>query len=208
MSLSRRQLLRVGATLPVLTVAACQMPGSGPPPREFRLTPKTTFPEDLPHADWALVVDRPQIEPSIDTTRIARMAGVEIQYYADATWVDRPAPMIEPLIIQSFRNSGAIEVVADRRSDVRPDFLLQTTIVAFQSQKGDSGTDARVVMSASLMAMPKRKVVGTTEIGRSVVAQAANLEAIAAAFDDALGKVLKRLVEWTLRTGNEAHGVG
>lgn len=206
MSLSRRQLLRVGAALPVLTVASCQLPGSGPPPREFRLTPKTTFPEDLPKADWALVVDRPQIEPSIDTTRIARMAGVEIQYYADATWVDRPAPMIEPLIIQSFRNSGAIEVVADRRSDVRPDFLLQTTIVAFQAQQGDSGTEARVVMGASLMAMPKREVVGTTEIGRSVTAQAANLEAIAGAFDDALGKVLKRIVEWTLRTGNEARG--
>lgn len=206
MSLSRRQLLRVGATLPVLTVASCQLPGSGPPPREFRVTPKTTFPEDLPKADWALVVDRPQIEPSIDTTRIARTSGVEIEYYADATWVDRPAPMIEPLIIQSFRNSGAIEVVADRRSDVRPDFLLQTTIVAFQAQEGASGTDARVVMSASLMEMPKRKVVGTTQIGRTVAAQAASVEAIAAAFDDALGKVLKRLVEWTLRTGNEARG--
>jgi cholesterol transport system auxiliary component len=204
-TLFRRQLLRAGVALPLLTVASCQLPGSGPPPREFRVTPKTTFDENLPQVDWALVVDRPDSDPSFNTMRIARISGVEVQYYADATWVDRPPAMIEPMIIQSFRNSGAIKVVAGRRSDVRPDFMLQTTITAFQSEPTESGPpEARVVISASLMAMPKRQVVGTTEIGRSVPAQAATLDAIAAAFDDALGKVLRRLVEWTLVTGQEA----
>jgi cholesterol transport system auxiliary component len=203
-TLFRRQLLRAGVALP-LTLASCQLPGAGPPPREFRVTPKTTFDENLPRVDWALVVDRPDTDPSFDTRRIARTSGVEVEYYADATWVDRPPAMIEPMIIQSFRNSGAIEVVAGRRSDVRPDFMLQTTITAFQSQPSESGPfEARVVISASLMAMPRRRVVGTTEIGRSVPAVAATLDATAAAFDDALGKVLKRLVEWTLVTGQEA----
>lgn len=207
MPLARRRLLRGGAALAALALASCQLPGSGPPPREFRVTPKTTFDENLPQVDWALIVDRPSSDPSFDTTRIARTSGVEVEYYANASWVDRPPAMIEPMIIQSFRNSGAIKVVAGRRSDVRPDFMLQTTITAFQSQSADSGPpEARVVISADLMAMPRRRVVGTTEIGRSVTAQAATLDAIAAAFDDALGKVLKRLVEWTLVTGEEAHG--
>jgi ABC-type uncharacterized transport system auxiliary subunit len=52
--------------------------------------------------------------------------------------------------------------------------------------------------------MTKRELAGTTEIGRSVPAEAQDLPAIAAAFDDALGKVLKRLVEWTLLTGQGA----
>jgi cholesterol transport system auxiliary component len=204
-ALTRRRLLRRSAALPLLALAACRLPGSGPPPREFRVTPKTTF-GDLPHVDWSLVVDRPGSDPSFDTTRIARTEGVEVQYYADASWVDRPPAMIEPMIIQSFRNSGAIEVVAGRRSDVRPDFMLQTTITAFQAQPTGSGgpPEARVVIQASLMAMPKRVVVGTTEIGRSVAAQEATLDSIALAFDDALGKVLKRLVEWTLLTGQAA----
>jgi cholesterol transport system auxiliary component len=206
MTLSRRRLLRIGAALPLLTVASCQLPGSGPAPREFRVTPKTTFDESLPHVDWALVVDRPNSDPSFDTTRMARTTGVEVEYYADANWVDRPPAMIEPMIIQSFRNSGAIEVVAGRRADVRPDFMLQTTITAFQAQHAAAGgpPEARVVISASLMAMPRRQVVGTTEIGRSVTAQEATLDSIALAFDDALGKVLKRLVEWTLVTGQAA----
>ena len=205
MRMRRRQLLCVGASLPALLGAGCQLPGSGPPPREFRVTQKSTFPEDLPKVDWVLVVERPSTDPSVDTPRIARTSGVEIQYYAGATWVDRPAVMIEPLIIQSFRSSGAIGVVADRRADVRPDFVLQTSITAFEAIEAASGPpDVRAEMSANLIQMSRRQVVGTAEIGHTVTASANNLESIAIAFDEALGHVLKRLVEWTLRSGEAA----
>jgi cholesterol transport system auxiliary component len=205
MRVSRRKLLGVGLTAPALSVAACQLPGSGPPPREFRVTQKSTFSEELPKVDWSLMVERPNALRSIDTPRIARTRGVEIEHYAGATWVDRPPVMIEPLIIQSFRSSEAIDVVVDRRASIRPDFLLQTDLAAFEAMETASGPpDVRVAMSATLIRMPRREVVGTTHIARTVTAQATSLEAIALAFDDALGKVLKQLVEWTLRTGEAA----
>ncbi|MEZ5863954.1 MAG: ABC-type transport auxiliary lipoprotein family protein [Geminicoccaceae bacterium] len=200
----RRGLILMGTMLPVLALGACELPGQSPPPRQFRVTPKTTF-DELPHVNWALAVDRPTIDRSIDTTRIARINGVEVEFYADAAWVDRPPPMIQPMIIQSFRNSGAIAVVTDRRSEVRPDFMLQTDIIAFQAHLAESGPpEVRVMMAAKLIAMPRRDVVGTTEIGRTVPAAAGDLPSIVAAFDEALGKVLKRLVEWTLVTGEAA----
>ena len=206
MAVSRRLLLRIGLCLPALAIAGCQLPGSGPPPREFRLTQKSTFPDDLPDADWSLVVERPSVDASIDTPRIARTRGVEIQYYGGAAWVARPPVMIEPLIIQSFRSSGALEVVAARGSDVRPDFVLQTSITAFEAMETASGPpDVRVAIAATLIRMPRREVVGTTEIGRTVTAQASDLQSIAVAFDEALGGVLKRLVEWTLRMGEAAY---
>jgi cholesterol transport system auxiliary component len=205
MRASRRQLLGVGMSLPTLIVAGCQLPGRGPPPREFRVTQKSTFSDDLPHVDWSLVVERPNALRSIDTPRIARTREVEIEYYAGGTWIDRPAVMIEPLIIQSFRSSGAIDVVADRRSGVRPDFMLQTDITAFEATETASGPpDVRVAMSATLIRMPRREVVGTTQIARTVTARATDLESIALAFDEALGKVLEDLVEWTLGMGEAA----
>lgn len=204
--LSRRALVRLGAALSLLGFGAgCQLPGSSPAPREFRVTAKSTFTEDLPEVSWSLAVDRPTILTAIDTDRIARLSGVEVEYYAGAAWVDRPAAMIEPLLIASFRNSGAIDVVVDRRSEVRPDFLLQTNVSAFQAEPNEAGPpNARVVISATLLSMPQREVAGTTEIGRDVVAEAGDLASIAAAVDEALGKVLKRLVEWTLITGQQA----
>lgn len=207
-TIGRRSALRLGAVLTGALVAGCQLPGSGAPPRTFRLSPKTTF-EELPRVDWVLVVDRPQIDRAMDTARIARFDAVEIEYYANATWVDRPPSMIQPLLIQSFRNSGAIDVVVDRRSDIRPDLMLQTNISAFYAQLDESGpTAARVVMAATLLGMPQRDVVGTTEIGRTVEATANDLPAIVTAFDDATGKVFKRLVQWTLETGEAARGTG
>jgi cholesterol transport system auxiliary component len=205
MRVSRRLLLSVGLAVPVLNVGGCQLPGRGPPPREFRVTQKSTFPEELPHVDWSLMVERPSALRAIDTPRIARTSGVEIEYYAGATWIDRPPVMIEPLIIQSFRSSEAIAVVVDRRANIRPDFLLQTDITAFEATDIGSGPpEVRAAMAATLIRMPRREVVGTTQIARTVTAQATNLESIALAFDDALGKVLKDLVEWTLRTGEAA----
>jgi cholesterol transport system auxiliary component len=203
---SRRALLRTAAALPLLGFGAgCQLPGSSPAPREFRVTAETTFADDLPEVDWSLAVDRPTILTAIDSARIARLSGVEVEYYAGAAWVDRPAPMIEPLLIASFRNSGAIEVVVDRRSEVRPDFLLQTNLAAFQAEPNESGPPvARVVISATLVNMPQREVVGTTELGRTIAAQAGDPAAVAAAIDEALGQVLKELVEWTLTTGQTA----
>jgi cholesterol transport system auxiliary component len=205
MRVSRRRLLSVGLAVPVLSIGGCQLPGRGPPPREFRVTQKSTFPEDLPDVHWSLMVERPNAVRSIDTPRMARISGVDVEYYAGATWIDRPPVMIEPLIIQSFRSSGAIGVVVDRRANIRPDFLLQTDLTAFEATETASGPpDVHVAMSATLIRMPRRNVVGTTQIARTVTSKATDLESIALAFDDALGKVLKDLVEWTLRTGEAA----
>ena len=78
--LSRRALVRLGAALSLLGFGAgCQLPGSSPAPREFRVTAKSTFTEDLPEVSWSLAVDRPTILTAIDTDRIARLSGVEVE---------------------------------------------------------------------------------------------------------------------------------
>ena len=206
MQLARRHLLGCGAVFPALAILpGCQLPGSGPAPREFRLTPKSTFSEGLPTVAWSLGIGTPTADRSVDTNRIARLTGgVELEYFANATWANRPAAMIQTLLLQSFRNSGAIDVVVDDRSDVRPDFVLQTDLRAFQAEQTSGPPDVRAALDAKLVQMPKRDVVGSESFDHTVAAAAGDIEAIVTAFDDALGKALKRLVEWTLATGEAA----
>ena len=113
--------------------------------------------------------------------------------------------MIEPLLIQSFRNSRAIEVVSDRRSEIRPDFLLQSRITAFQAVPRDGGAARRAGRDGGDPAgdAPGRWSAPPSPAARSPPRRASS-QAIAAAFDEALGKVFKRLVEWTLTTGQAA----
>ena len=61
-----------------------------------------------------------------------------------------------------------------------------------------------VTMIARLIRMPRRAIIGAEKIEAVIEARADTMEAIITAFDQALGKVLKRLVEWTLITGQGA----
>jgi cholesterol transport system auxiliary component len=207
MRLSKRRLLDFTTALPVLLAApGCQLIGSGPPPRAFRLTPKSTFPDQLPKVDWSLGITRPRADRSIDTDRIVRLTGgIELEHYANVTWAVRPTPMIQTLILQSFENSGAIDLVVDDRSDMRPDMVLRTGLREFQAEQVGAGPpEIRVALDARLLEMPKRRVIGSEVFDHRVKAAGKNIEAIVAAFDQALGKALKGLIPWTLTTGENA----
>ncbi|MFQ5973883.1 MAG: hypothetical protein ACE5Q3_16270, partial [Alphaproteobacteria bacterium] len=122
---SRRRFLRCVAAMPVAGfVAGCvELPGQAPPPRQFRLTPKSTFPETMPSVDWALVVEEPDTQVGLDRARIAILRrGTELDYYADVAWEARAPAMVQRLMIESFKNSNKIEVVGNERLRVRPDF--------------------------------------------------------------------------------------
>ena len=207
MQLPRRRLLDVAMALPVLLAApGCQLVDTSPRPREFRLTPKSSFSERLPYVDWSLGVSRPRGDRSIDTDRIVRLTGgIELEPYANVAWANRPAPMIQILILQSFQNSGAIDLVVDDRSDLRPDLVLRTGLREFQAEQVDAGPPViRVALDAKLLEMPKRNVLGGEIFDHRVKAAGNNIEAIVAAFDQALGRAIKGLVEWTLMTGEGA----
>ena len=202
---TRRHILKQATALSGLAVlAACSLPGQGAPPRQFRLTPKSTFDAAMPSVDWSLAVLRPNADRSVDTVRIPLVSGgLETQYYANAEWSQRAPLMVQTLMVESFANSGSIAVVGNDRMDVRPDFRLNSVIREFQAE-GEPGAapTVRVAIEASLVKMPQRDVVGTFTFERSVAAGSDRIEDIVTAYDEALGSALKRLVPWALETGN------
>ncbi len=200
----RRRLLRL-ATLaaPVLLGACATLPRPGPPPRVFRLTPKTTFPEGLAAVEWSLAVSEPLAERALDTDRIALVRdGTEIAYFANAVWSDRVPSLIQILLVQSFLASGAIAAVGTDRDPLRPDYLLRSVLTAFQVRETVDGRRmVTVSLTATLLRMPRRRVVAVERFAAEYDIAARRMEAVVDAFDEALGKVLKRVVLWTLHVG-------
>ena len=206
---SRRSILRLATLLPIAALPGCEvvgaLPGQSPPPRLFRLTPKSTFRPDLPTVDWQLIVEEPLAPAGLNTTRISLLRGpTEIEYYARAGWSDRAPAMAQLLIVESFENSGRIVAIGREAIGLRADFVLKTELREFQAEYlGGSPPTVRVRMNAKLVQMPQRTIIGSRGLEDSVVAEADRMEEIVLAFDEALGRVLKGLVEWTLVTGNE-----
>lgn len=192
-----------------LLPAGCnlQLPGQGPGPRQFRLTPKTTFAADLPRVGWGLAVAEPTADRTLDTARIALIKdGLQVEYYADVTWIDRLPVLLQGLIVQSFTRSGAITSVGTDRDRLQAAFLLRTGLQAFYTR--GPGGPVRIFLDATLLTLPARMTVGTTTITADETPAATTMEAVVAAFDEALSRVLKELVLWTLRTGQAAPPVG
>ena len=202
--LGRRVLL--GQAL-AASAAGCvaSLPGQGPAPRTFRVTPKYTFEPNLPAARWSLAVAEPVAEQTLDTDRIAVVTnGIGIDYVALAFWVDRAPAMVQTLIVQSFRNSGRIEQVGTTRDRLRPDFLLTSDLRTFQLNRGNGPEVVRVRLDVQLLRMPQRNPIGSQSLSADWTPTGGGIDPVVAAFDEATGKVLKDLVAWTLRTGQRS----
>lgn len=201
----RRNLAKLIVGSLALVVSACGL-GSGPPPRQFTLTPVTNFPPGRPPVKWSLVVDEPTAARQIDTSRIALMNGpFRVEYYADVEWTDTAPAMVQLLLLQSFQNTGRLPVVAPTRQTLATDFLLLSNLRKFQVENDASGTpQAIVVLEATLLKMPRRTPVATARFEKATPVASKSTEAVAAAFDASLGDVMLRVVDWTLQQGSAA----
>ena len=205
----RRALISSALMLPFgLALTACQLavPGQSPPPSLYRLTPKSTFGEDLPTVDWQLVLEIPLANAGLSTTRVAlQRSPTQLEYYARSSWTDRAPLMIQTLMIESFENSNLIVAVGRESIGLRADFILKSELREFQAEYF-RGTlpSVRVAINAKLVKMPRRAIIGSQSFEAVAPATADTMDAIIAAYDDALGSVMKDLVEWTLTKGQDA----
>lgn len=201
------------------TAGACsfELPGSGAPPRMYVLTPKSTFGEALPAVDWQLLIEVPASPAGINTARISLSdSPIEMRYFANANWTDLAPKMVQTLLVESFENSNRIVAVGREAIGLRADYILKTDLREFQAEypsplpREAAETEGstippviRVRINAKLIQLPRRDIVASDTFEFKVAADANSMAAIIGAFDDALGKSMKRLVEWTLQKGQE-----
>ena len=203
---STRLCMRL-AMLLVLSLAACslpKLPGSGKPPELYDLTPKSTFSEDLPNVDWQLIIEMPTAPAGLDTNRIAvRETATKISYIKDVTWIDRVPSLVQTLLVESFENSERIVAVGRESVGLRPDYVLKSDIREFQLERGGGKDRVHVRLNAKLVRMPERVIIGTMTATHDVNISSSSISAVIGGFDDALGKVLKKVVEWSLTLPTE-----
>lgn len=205
---STRPLALILAIISTLTMASCGFGAltGGPAPDIYFLTPKSTFDEDTPKVDWQLVVEEPTAAKGIDTDRIAiAMSTLELKYLGGVRWADRAPRMVQELLIQSFENSKRIVSVGRQSLGLRSDFVLKTELREFQAEKAadGKGTKVRVRMNLKLVRPVQGHIVASETIERVVDVPSDGVSVITPAFDQALGKVLKQAVSWTLKEGQQ-----
>ena len=202
--MKRREVLQGGLLGGLVMLTGCNLlPKVQEPTTLYTLTPKTTFPDNLPAVNWQLVVELPTASAGIDSSRIALTHDpFTLEYYAKASWTDNAPGMVQSLLIESFERTGKIVAVGPESAGLRPDYILKTDLREFQAnyRNGDPLPTVSVRVSAKLVAMPQRRIVRAIDTDKSVKATGPKFEDVLTAFDDALGHVLKEIVVYTLTT--------
>ena len=212
---TRRQFagLWLGGASVALTGCAGGLALLNSAPTLYTLTPKSTFDEDLPTVEWQLLIEIPAASAGLDTPRIALLRmPVRLDYFADVAWTTRAPEMVQTLLVESFENSGRIVSVGRESIGLRADYVLKTELREFQAEYFREGQRpeaelqsiaplVRVGINAKLVKIPEREIIAGENFEAVEVAEASTMDSIILAFDEALGKVLRRIVEWGLTQG-------
>lgn len=209
-------LAAIGA-FAITTACDITLPGTGDPAQLYVLTPKSTYPDNLPKVDWQLLVEETTSPAGLNTQRIAvAYSPIELDYFARSNWTDRAPEMVLRLLVESFENSGKIIAVGRDSVGLRSNILLKTELREFQAEyQRKPGSDQaqgeatgsgsapriRVRLAAKLVRMPRRIIVASQTFEMIVQSEKNSMEAIIGAFDEALGRTLKGIVVWTLIEG-------
>ena len=118
----------------IFALAGCSGLFGGEPIHLYRLTPKSTYPPNLPHRSVQLLVDVPLAPAGLDNSRIAlSRSPVSIDYFADSEWTDRAPLLVQTALLQSFENSKTITAIDRESVGLRADFVLRTEIRHFEA---------------------------------------------------------------------------
>lgn len=185
-----------------LGLSACSLLTSDPP-QLFDLSPKSTFDDGAPAVSWQLVVEEPTTPNAINTDRIAiRPSQLEMLYFPGVKWTDRAPAMVQTLMVESFENSGKIVGVGRRSIGLTGDYILSSDLREFEARSdGAGGTNVAVRLVLKLVRQSSGGIIAATSAEAVVPAASDAIPDVVAAFDTALGKVLKKSVVWVLNEG-------
>jgi cholesterol transport system auxiliary component len=186
----------------VLALAGCSgLFGGSAPAHLYRVTPKSTYPANLPHRPVQILVDVPLAPAGLDSSRIAlSRSAVSIDYFADSEWTDRAPLLVQTALVESFENSGTINAIDRESVGLRADFILKTEIRHFEAvyDSPNGPPDVWAAINVRLVNPSNRDIVAQSSFQRRQQASANDVPNVIAAFDEALGGVTKDIVVWTV----------
>jgi cholesterol transport system auxiliary component len=199
-AVSRRFLLQGAGAV---TLAGCSNI-IGPPAASqmYLLQPSFGPVASAPSVPWQLVVTVPTAPDSLDTERIAlERSANTMDYYANSQWTDRVPLLMQSLLVEAFEKSGRIAAVGRESAGIHADYILQTDIRDFSAHYAviDTPPKIRIGMGAKLVGALNREVIGSVAFEDEAQAAANNRPNIVAAFSQAAGATIGRIVGWTLQ---------
>jgi cholesterol transport system auxiliary component len=111
-----------------------------------------------------LVVAVPRARPGFGTARIVYVSrSYEVRFFAKSQWVDTPARMLAPLLIQALGRTRSLQPVLSG-AGVAAKLRLETEVTALQQEFTAAPSRVRFGRRAQLVDVAQHRVVATKDL--------------------------------------------
>lgn len=155
-SLSFSMVLLLGGCSPLQPVKSTSL-------RSYAL--EATFePAATSSGELTLLVNTPGARSGFDSARMIYLKKPhEIDYFSENQWVDNPARMLAPLLVQALESTAQYRAVVTTRSAVTADLRLDTELVRLQQEFLALPSQVRLTLRVQLIDMRSKAVLATRE---------------------------------------------
>ena len=144
----------------------------------------------------SLRVTHPLTSPGLDSPRIMLVqSDHRMNFFAGSRWPSAASDVVESLLVQTLRASGAWASVEDTASPFPSDYLLQTSVRRFEADYtgGTVAPVVYVVIDCLIGRGEGRDVIANFSVSASAAAADNRLSEVVAAFEQASGTALTSL---------------
>jgi cholesterol transport system auxiliary component len=163
---------------------------------------------DLPAGDAAatresLLVAAPLAHPGFDSSRMAYVTrAYELNFFARSEWVDTPAHMLAPLLVQALERDGRFQVVLGA-SGASATLRLETEIAALQQEFTTTPSRTRFALRAQLVDVARRQVLASRDFEAFETAPSEDPYGGVVAANRAVDRVVREVAAWCGAKGRD-----
>ena len=187
-------------------VAGCNaiVPKASDPPAYYSLNSERLENQSdaaLPPTGLTLIVNPPHAASGFDSQRILYVrSDHRLEYFAHSEWVDTPARMLAPLLVNALTRSGAYRAVVLTPSAAAGELRLDSEIVRLQHEFGGSTSRVCFTLRAYLVDNATRRVLAWREFDAIEPSPSEDPYGGVVAANRAVQKVLQQLAAFAAET--------
>ena len=192
--------LIVGTMLFSLSACSVFSPVKSDPTTTY-LIKQTPEPEiKAPKASLNLLVNLPGANPIYNTTAIAyTKRPYEIAYFVKNSWVEAPAEMLQPLIIETLQNTHYFHSVGTVATIGNYNYLLNTQIVRLEQDFSKEPNMLRFVLRAQIIRSDTNQLIASKEFAVSEIMSQQDPYTGVLAANRAVAEALRQLAQFCLK---------
>lgn len=149
----------------------------------------------------SLYVAPTEADPLYNTNGMAYSEQAhQVNYFAKNKWSDTPAKMLQPLIVQTLRNTNHFHAVTTSTSATRYDYVLNTKLIELRQLFVCGTSYVKLRLNAEIIDARTGRIIASKQFNVKQPTCAANPYGGVVAANEAVSIVLRQLTNFCLRT--------